>query len=155
MLQDPNATGLLVFPTKALAGDQAEKWNGAVTRLPGIDDPRSLFAVPFDGDSNAADRRVARDSARLLVTNPEMIHANLLPGHSRWQRFLHGLNFVVLDEVHTYTGFFGANMANVIRRLDRICEHYGGKPQYVCSSATIGNPNEVAELLVNRPFRVI
>lgn len=68
----------------------------------------------------------ARDSARLLVTNPEMIHSNLLPGHSRWQRFLHGLKFVVLDEVHTYTGFFGANMANVIRRLDRICRHYGG-----------------------------
>jgi len=175
LLQDPHATGLLVFPTKALAGDQAEKWNGAVAGLPGVEDPRSLFAVPFDGDSDASDRRVARDSARLLVTNPEMIHANLLPGHSRWQRFLHGLKFVVLDEVHTYTGFFGANMANVIRRLDRICEHYGGgprtggsltggpraggpregAPQYVCSSATIGNPNEVAELLVNRPFRVI
>ncbi len=155
LLMDPDATGLLVFPTKALAADQAEKWNRAVAKLPGVKDPRSLFAVPFDGDADTGQRRAARASARVLVTNPEMIHANMLPGHSRWQRLLHGLKFVVLDEIHTYTGFFGANMANVLRRLDRICNHYGSSPQFVCSSATLGNPDEVAELLVDRPFHVV
>ena len=115
----------------------------------------SLLAVPYDGDSSAADRRVARDSARVLVTNPEMMHANMMPGHGRWQRFLSGLKFIVIDEVHTYVGFFGANMANVLRRLERICEHYGGRPQYVCCSATVGNPGEAAELLAGRRFRVI
>ena len=155
MLEDPKATALLVFPAKALARDQAETWNKGIRSLPGLPDPAVLLAHPYDGDSDAADRRIARDAARLLVTNPEMIHANMLPGHGRWQRFLSGLQFVVLDEVHTYTGFFGANMANVVRRLDRICAHYGSHPSYVCCSATIGNPGEVAELLTGRPFEVI
>jgi len=174
MLQDPDATALFIFPAKALARDQSETWNHGVKGLadaaeapcsrlrshcragrrpPG--DVREFFAVPYDGDSSAADRRVARASGRILVTNPEMIHANMLPGHGRWQRFLSGLRFVVVDEVHTYTGFFGANMANVLRRLERLCDHHGSRPQYVCCSATVGNPGEVAELLAGREFHVV
>jgi len=155
MLEDPGATALLIFPAKALARDQAESWNHGVRSLSAISDPAEIFAVPYDGDSDAADRRTARDSARLLVTNPEMLHANLIPGHGRWQRFLRGLKFVVIDEVHTYTGFFGSNMANVLRRLERVCEHYGGQLQYACCSATVGNPAEVAELLTSRPFHIV
>ena len=155
MLDDPEATALMVFPAKALARDQAVAWNNGVLSIPGIVEPRSLLAIPYDGDSSAADRRTARDSSRLLVTNPEMIHSNMIPGHGRWLRFLRGLKFIVIDEVHTYTGFFGANMANVLRRLGRLCEHYGGNPQYVCCSATMGNPDQVAELLTGKPFRLI
>jgi len=149
-LEQPEATALFVFPTKALARDQVAAWNRGVEALGDAANPSEVSAMPFDGDANAADRRMARDSARLLVTNPEMLHANLLPNHSRWSKFFQGLSYVVLDEVHTYTGFFGANMANVIRRLERICEHYNSRPQFVCSSATVGNPKEVAELITGR-----
>jgi len=149
-LEHPKATALLVFPTKALARDQVAAWNRGVDALRGAVDLCTVAAVPFDADSNAVDRRSARDSARLLVTNPEMLHTNLLPGHVQWSRFFAGLKLVVLDEVHTYTGFFGANMANVIRRLERICLHYGSRPQYFCSSATVGNPKEMAERITGR-----
>ena len=165
MLEDPDATALFIFPAKALARDQSETWNHGVRELVGVAGEQAgslrygrgggLFAVPYDGDSSAADRRMAKDSARILVTNPEMIHANMLPSHGRWQRFLSGLRFVVIDEVHTYTGFFGANMANVLRRLERLCEHHGSRPQYVCCSATVGNPGEVAGLLASRDFHVV
>jgi DEAD/DEAH box helicase domain-containing protein len=155
MLEDPDATALFVFPAKALARDQAATWNHGIRSMPGIDNPEAFCAIPYDGDSSSSDRRLARDSARLLVTNPEMMHANMIPGHSRWQRFLRGLRFIVIDEVHTYTGFFGANMANLLRRLGRICEHYGGQPNYVCCSATIGNPDDVAELLTSRKFHLV
>lgn len=155
LLADPQATALFVFPMKALARDQAESWNRGVGTLPSSADPETLVAQPFDGDSGAGERRKARDVGRVLVTNPEMIHGNLLPGHTRWQRFFSGLRYIVLDEVHTYTGFFGANMANVLRRLNRICAHYGASPQVVCCSATVGNPQDLAESLVDRPLHLV
>jgi len=155
LLSDPQATALLVFPLKALARDQAETWNRGVDTFPASVHPERLTAQPFDGDSGPGERRRARDVGRVLVTNPEMVHANLLPGHARWQRFLSGLRYIVLDEVHTYTGFFGANMANVLRRLTRICAHYGAMPQVVCCSATIGNPRDLAESLVDRPLHLV
>ena len=150
LLEDPEATALLVFPMKALARDQVAAWNRGLEALRASAEPGEVAAMPFDADASAADRRTARDAARVLVTNPEMLHVNLLPGHGRWARLLQGLRFVVLDEVHTYTGFFGANMANVLRRLERICEHYGTRPQFVCSSATVGNPKEMAERITGR-----
>ena len=149
-LQHPDATALLIFPTKALARDQAAAWNRGVAALHGAIDPRTAAAVPLDGDASTADRRSARQSARLLVTNPEMLHVNLLPGHTRWSRFFTGLKCVVLDEVHVYSGFFGANMANVIRRLERVCAHYGVRPQFFCASATVGNAVEMAERITGR-----
>ena len=149
-LEHPEATALLIFPTKALARDQVAAWNRGMDALHSSVDPRTLAALPFDADANAADRRSARDSARLLVTNPEMLHMNLLPNHARWNRFLAGLKWVVLDEVHTYNGFFGANMANVMRRLERVCQHYGSRTQFFCSSATVGNPQEMAERITGR-----
>ena len=155
LLTDSQATALFIFPLKALARDQAETWNRGVRALPESVDPETLVARPFDGDTGASDRRKAREAGRVLVTNPEMVHANLMPAHPRWQRFLSGLRYIVLDEVHTYTGFFGSNMANVIRRLDRICGHYGARPQIVCCSATVGNPRDLAESLADRPLHLV
>ena len=150
LLADPDSTALLIFPAKALARDQVAAWNRGIGALLDLVDPQDVAARPFDGDADAADRRLAREAGRLLVTNPEMVHVRLLPGHGRWERFFRGLRFVVLDEVHSYAGFFGANMANVLRRLERICEHYGARPQFICSSATVGNPKEMAEYLTGR-----
>ena len=149
LVADPQATALLVFPTKALARDQMAAWNKGVDAAHAAADG-FLTAVPFDADATRGDRQMARERARVLVTNPEMVHANLLVNHGRWARFLGGLRFIVLDEIHTYAGFFGANMANVIRRVSRVCTHYGARPQFICSSATVGNPKEMAERLTDR-----
>jgi len=150
LLERPDSTALLVFPAKALARDQVAAWNRGVAGLVLSAEPGEVAAVPYDGDAGRGDRRSARDSARLLVTNPEMLHTNLLPHHGRWNRLLSGLRYIVLDEVHTYAGFFGANMANVLRRLERICEHYSARPQFICSSATVSNPRELAEQMTGR-----
>jgi len=164
-LADPGATALLLFPTKALARDQIAAWNKGIAALvvrPSGRGPeedglkpalQTATAVPFDADASRSDRASAHATGRFVVTNPEMLHVSLLPGHGRWARLLQGLKFVVLDEVHTYTGFFGANMANVLRRLDRVCRHYGSRPQFICSSATVGNPLEMAERVTGRRLR--
>ena len=89
------------------------------------------------------------------MTNPEMLHVSLLPGHGRWGRLYRGLRYIVIDEIHTYAGFFGANMANVLRRLARVCEHYGSRPQFICSSATVGNPLDVAQRVTGRRLRLV
>jgi len=150
LLEDPQTTALFLFPTKALARDQVAAWNRGVNALGEGADLAAVAAVAFDADAGRDDRRNARNQARLVLSNPEMLHMNLLPNHGRWARFFQGLRYVVLDEVHTYAGFFGANMANVMRRLERVCRHYGARPQVVCCSATVGNPQEMAELLTGR-----
>ena len=155
MLQDDGATALLVYPMKALARDQAHAWNTGLASLGDSVDAEGMRARPFDADAGAAARRAATSVGRVLVTNPEMIHMRLIPSHGKWQRFFRGLKYVVLDEVHTYAGFFGANMANVIRRLERVCAHYGARPQFVCCSATVGNPGEMTRLLTDRELRLV
>ncbi|MEW6756209.1 MAG: DEAD/DEAH box helicase, partial [Candidatus Latescibacterota bacterium] len=151
LLTDPRATALLLFPTKALARDQMAAWNRGVAALAGAECAGALGAAALDADAAPASRAQAREAARVLVTNPEMLHTNLLPGHGRWARFWGGLRLVVIDEVHTYNGFFGANMANVMRRLHRVCRHYGTAPRFICSSATLSNAAEAAGLLTGRP----
>ena len=146
LLEDPESTAILLFPTKALARDQVAAWNRGLQAV----STSPSQAAAYDGDAGQADRRAARNSANVIVTNPEMLHLQLLPNHGRWARLFRNLRFVVLDEVHTYTGFFGANMANVMRRLQRVCEHHGSRPQMVCCSATVGSPTEVAELVTGR-----
>jgi len=150
LLDDPSATALLVFPMKALAHDQRAAWNRGVAAVEKALGQRGTQAMAFDGDASSSDRRKARDLARFVVTNPEMLHVSLLPNHTRWSRLLTGLRYVVLDEVHTYSGFFGANVANLIRRLERVCLHYGSRPQFVCCSATVGNPREAAAAITGR-----
>jgi len=149
-LEDEESTALLLFPAKALARDQAAAWNRGIEAIGAEIPADELTALPYDGDADIADRRLARESGRVLVTNPEMLHMRLLPEHGRWGRLFRGLRYVILDEVHTYAGFFGANMANVVRRLQRLCKHHGSRPQFICSSATVGNPRELAQRVIGR-----
>ncbi|HUW31169.1 MAG TPA: DEAD/DEAH box helicase [Planctomycetota bacterium] len=159
LLAEPDSRALYVFPTKALAQDQLrglERLVKANPRLAGIVRPGT-----YDGDTSSYHKRKVRSDANLVVTNPDMLHAGILPFHAKWARFFAGLRFVVLDEIHTYRGAFGSNVACVMCRLQRVCRHYatGGMgemaPRFICCSATIANPRELAERLISRPVRVV
>ncbi len=132
-------TALLVFPTKALAQDQLRSLRSWL--VPG------LRAVTYDGDTPTDDRAWARKNANVVLTNPEMLHMGILPSHQRWATFLMRLRYVVVDELHTLRGIFGSHVAHVLRRLRRVCEHYGADPTFCFASATIGNPGELASAL--------
>lgn len=142
LLRDAGATALYLFPTKALARDQqAELAAMAAGGLP-------VPACAYDGDTPAAARAAAREQGRIVITNPDMLHAGMLPHHPKWSRFLAGLRFVVIDELHVYRGVFGSHLANVIRRLKRVAAFYGARPSFICCSATIGNPQELARRII-------
>jgi DEAD/DEAH box helicase domain-containing protein len=151
-LSDPNATALFLFPTKALAQDQLKSLlalqDAAAGQVP-------FIAGTYDGDTPPRQRSRLRDEASILLTNPDMLHSGILPNHARWARFFTHLRYVVCDEIHVYRGIFGSNVANVLRRLRRICRHYGSDPVFVCCSATIANPKELAESVTGCPFRLI
>lgn len=152
-LRAPNARALYLFPTKALAQDQLKALNrltGASLSLSG-----KISAGVYDGDTPAAARRRLRDEAAILLSNPDMLHSGILPYHTRWARFLANLQTVVVDEIHTYRGVFGSHVGNVLRRLNRLCEHYGSRPRYHCSSATIANPAELAADLTGREITLV
>jgi len=139
---------LLLYPTKALAQDQLRKLRdfGA----------GSVFSADtYDGDTPRARRRVIKHEAQVVLTNPDMLHVGILPYHHTWAEFFRNLQYVVLDEVHTYRGIFGSHTANIIRRLRRICAHYGSYPRFICCSATIANPAELAERLTGLPMTVV
>ena len=146
---DRRATAMYIFPTKALAQDQQK----ALTRL-APDDFRLRHDI-FDGDTPTRDRAEMRRYARLLITNPDMLHVGILPHHKRWHRVLRNLRYVVIDEAHIYRGVFGSHVANILRRLRRLCERFGCAPQFVLCSATIANPAEHAERLTGLPFEVV
>jgi DEAD/DEAH box helicase domain-containing protein len=150
LLSDPEGRALYLFPTKALAQDQAAEL-AALLEAIGTEIPVRLY----DGDTPASERRAARDQARLLISNPDMLHTGLLPHHPRWAAFLENLRWVVLDELHVYRGVFGSNVANLLRRLRRVCRFYGSEPAFVMTSATIANPKELAERLIEAPVRLI
>ncbi|HUQ06551.1 MAG TPA: DEAD/DEAH box helicase [Kofleriaceae bacterium] len=158
-LEEPTARTLLLFPTKALTQDQLRGVTGLVDHLATRTDhaaPRIVAGV-YDGDTPPAERRRTRDRAHLVMTNPDMLHGALLPSHGR-QGFAHlfrNVKYVVIDELHAYRGAFGAHLANVLRRLWRVCAHHGSTPQLLCSSATIANAREHAEALCHHPFRLI
>jgi DEAD/DEAH box helicase domain-containing protein len=151
LVNDPSSTVLMLFPTKALCQDQFKNLDAALKGA-GLD---AVFAGVYDGDTPAALRRKLRDKARVLLSNPDMLHTAVMPQHARWAEFLGRLKLLVLDELHVYSGIFGSNMANVLRRFMRVCRHYGSAPQLVACSATIGNPHELAERLAERPVDVI
>lgn len=148
--QDPAARALYLFPTKALSQDQLAEFRDLAT-LAEMD----LSAAVYDGDTPAPIRAVVREAGQVVVTNPDMLSSAILPHHTKWFQLFEQLRFIVIDEAHTYRGIFGSHVANVLRRLLRVCAHYGSNPRIVCSSATIGNPGELAETLTGRPFRVI
>jgi DEAD/DEAH box helicase domain-containing protein len=151
LLIEKSSRALYLFPTKALAQDQLRSLRAQF--CPELFPPQSFDT--FDGDTPQADRWEIKQSARILITNPDMLHIGILPNHQSWSRLLRRLRYVVVDEAHLYRGVFGSHVACVLRRLRRLCEIYGSKPQFICCSATIANPGEHAEKLVGLPFQVI
>jgi DEAD/DEAH box helicase domain-containing protein len=150
LLDRPSARALYLFPTKALAQDQLAETVAIIGagKLP-------IAAHTYDGDTPQSRRAQVRRAGGILISNPDMLHAGMLPYHPTWRDLFANLQFIVLDEIHTYRGVFGSHVANVLRRLLRICDFYGARPQVICCSATIANPQEHAERLVGRPFSLI
>ncbi|HET7591782.1 MAG TPA: DEAD/DEAH box helicase, partial [Rhodanobacteraceae bacterium] len=144
------AKALYLFPTKALAQDQ-------VADLIELSKAGSLGirAATFDGDTPGDQRQAIRLNGDIVISNPDMLHQGILPHHTKWAQFFESLKFIVIDEIHSYRGVFGSHLANVIRRLKRICAFYGTKPQFILCSATIGNPKEHAEALLGEPVTAI
>ncbi len=148
--KNPEARALYLFPTKALSQDQMLE----VHELAGeVGQPIKIYT--FDGDTPANARRTIRSSGHIIVTNPDMLHTGILPHHTLWIRLFENLKFIVVDEVHHYRGVFGSHTANLMRRLHRICKFYGSHPQFICCSATIANPKELAERVFDRPFNLV
>ncbi len=145
LIANPNSRALYLFPTKALAQDQFSSLQSLLSSL------RLPNPAIYDGDTPSAARPSIRKTARLVLTNPDMLHTGILPHHTNWLEFFANLKFVVIDEAHTYRGVFGSHVANVIRRLKRVAKFYGSAPQFILASATIGNPKELAERLVEQP----
>ncbi|MFH1566871.1 MAG: DEAD/DEAH box helicase [Gemmatimonadota bacterium] len=142
LIAEPRSTMLFVYPTKALAQDQLRSVNAY--QEAGQQAGLRFLGGTYDGDTPQNLRRKIRDGGNIVLTNPDMLHQGILPQHARWNRFFTHLKYVVIDEVHAYRGIFGSHLANVMRRLRRICRHYGAAPQFICSSATIANPKEHA-----------
>ncbi|CAN5468204.1 ATP-dependent helicase MrfA [soil metagenome] len=150
ILKDPNSRALYLFPTKALSHDQyAELYE--LTKAC----DREIKVYTYDGDTPPATRRALRDAGHIVVTNPDMLHSGLLPHHTNWIRLFENLKFVIVDELHQYRGIFGSHLANVLSRLRRICVFYGSNPTFICSSATIANPKELAEALTGAKMEIV
>jgi len=147
---DPAARALLLFPTKALGQDQVTEF-GELSRAAGL----NVSSATYDGDTPAPIRSAIRGAGQVVATNPDMLSSAILPHHTKWFLLFEQLRYIVIDELHTYRGVFGGHVANVLRRLLRICAHYGSHPTIVCCSATIGNPGELATALIGRPVQVV
>ena len=154
ILQDPSSRALYLFPTKALAQDQlAELQAMCETLADTAGDQIGVFT--YDGDTPQDARRTIRSRAHLVLSNPDMVHSGILPHHPRWAKLFENLKYVIVDELHAYRGVFGSHLCNVLRRLRRICRHYGSNPVFLCSSATIANPRELAERLTEQSFELV
>ncbi|HEY3380946.1 MAG TPA: DEAD/DEAH box helicase [Vicinamibacterales bacterium] len=154
ILRDPATRALYLFPTKALAQDQLaelDRLAQVINEAAGLD----LGVFTYDGDTPQDARRAIRSRAQVILTNPDMLHSGILPHHPKWARLFENLRFIVIDELHAYRGVFGSHLANVLRRLRRVCRHYGSDPLFICSSATIANPRELAERLTEQPFELV
>jgi DEAD/DEAH box helicase domain-containing protein len=143
LLERPSSRALYLFPTKALAQDQLAELAALTAAL-----PLDVKVSTYDGDTPPGQRTAIREGGHIVLTNPDMLHTGVLPHHTRWRRLFSSLEYVVVDELHTYRGLFGSQVANVIRRLKRICEFYGSSPRFICASATIANPRQLAERLL-------
>ena len=151
VLREPGARALYLFPTKALAQDQLSELQG-LAQIVGAAAQRDIGVFTYDGDTPSDARRAIRSRASVVLSNPDMLHAGVLPHHPRWARLFENLRYIVIDELHAYRGVFGSHLANVLRRLQRICRHYGSNPTFICTSATIANPKALAEQLTELPF---
>jgi DEAD/DEAH box helicase domain-containing protein len=164
IVQDSATRALYLFPTKALAQDQLAELQQMVSLLahgeatpesPAAAKAAEIGVFTYDGDTPQDARRAIRGRAHVVLSNPDMVHSGILPHHPRWAKLFENLRFVVIDELHAYRGVFGSHLANIIRRMQRICRHYGSHPTFICSSATIANPRELAERLVGAPFELV
>ena len=150
ILNDETSRALYLFPTKALAQDQKSELNEIIAEM-GV----QLNSYTYDGDTSPAIRQKVRKAGHIVITNPDMLHSAILPHHTKWVSLFENLKYIVIDELHTYRGIFGSHVANVIRRLKRICQFYGSDPQFICTSATIANPKELAEKLTGTTMELI
>jgi DEAD/DEAH box helicase domain-containing protein len=171
ILKDPAARALYLFPTKALAQDQLAELHSLAELLAqqGAEDAEAggasagepyargpeIGVFTYDGDTPQDARRAIRTRAHIVLSNPDMLHSGILPHHPRWAKLFESLRFVVIDELHAYRGVFGSHLGNILRRLHRVCRHYGSNPVFVCTSATIANPVELAERLTERPMQLV
>lgn len=150
VLEQPDTRALYLFPTKALAQDQLAELYDLNTRL------ENRFGVfTYDGDTPGDARRAIRERGHIVLTNPDMLHTGILPHHTKWTRLFENLKYIVMDELHTYRGVFGSHLCNVLRRLRRIAKFYGSEPQFICCSATIANPGELASRLIEGEVDVL
>jgi DEAD/DEAH box helicase domain-containing protein len=153
LLQDPQGRALYLFPTRALAQDQRSTLSELLDHVP--ESRARLPLAVYDGDTPVSARPSIRSKARLVLSNPDMLHTGILPHHTSWADFFQNLQYVVIDEMHAYRGVFGSHIANVMRRLQRIARHYGAAPQFILTSATIANPMELAEKLTETPVVLV
>ncbi len=149
---DPGARAMYLFPTKALAEDQLHEMQAALDAM-GSDG--KIRAFTYDGDTPQDARKAIRERANIVLTNPDMLHSGVLPHHTKWAKLFENLKYFVIDELHYYRGVYGSHLANLLRRLKRICEFYGSSPQFICCSATIANPKELAEALTGGSFELV
>ncbi|GAB4578784.1 MAG: hypothetical protein Fur0022_15210 [Anaerolineales bacterium] len=153
LLRHPDSRALYLFPTKSLAQDQLTQISNLQSQLSNTQYPISLSI--YDGDTPRAHRPAIRENARIILSNPDMMHLGILPYHTSWVKFFRNLQFIVIDEMHTYRGVFGSHVANVLRRIKRIAAFYGAAPQFILTSATIANPVELAEKLIEAPVQLV
>jgi DEAD/DEAH box helicase domain-containing protein len=150
VLENPDTRALYLFPTKALAQDQLAELHDLAKRL-----GDSFGVFTYDGDTPSDARKAIRERGHVILSNPDMLHTGILPHHTKWVRLFENLRYIVLDELHTYRGVFGSHLANVLRRLTRVARFYGSNPQFICCSATIANPGELAQQLIDKDVDVV
>ncbi|AZB43292.1 DEAD/DEAH box helicase [Bacillus sp. FJAT-42376] len=150
IMEKPDSRALYLFPTKALAQDQKSEINELIQAM-----DADIHSYTYDGDTSPAIRQVIRKAGHVVMTNPDMLHSAILPHHTKWISLFENLKYIVIDELHTYRGIFGSHVANVLRRLLRICRYYGSEPVFICTSATIANPKELGERLTGSAMELI
>lgn len=150
MLEDSSSRAIYLFPTKALSQDQRAELDEIISFL-----PEAVRVFTYDGDTPQDARRAIRAQGHIVITNPDMLHSGILPHHTKWIKLFKNLKYVVIDELHNYRGIFGSHLTNVLRRLKRIARFYGSEPRFILCSATIANPREMAEKLIEEPVDLI
>ncbi|MGD0657985.1 MAG: DEAD/DEAH box helicase [Syntrophorhabdales bacterium] len=150
IIEEPETRAIYLFPTKALANDQMTEVHRLIGEL-----KADIKTFTYDGDTPDDARQAIRKQGHVVVTNPDMLHAGILPHHTKWQKLFSNLKYVVVDELHVYRGVFGSHVTNVFRRLIRVCRFYGQEPIFICCSATVANPKEHAEDLIEKEFVLI
>ena len=150
ILEDDSSRAIYLFPTKALAQDQLSDLHELIEAS-----EETILSYTYDGDTAGGLRSKVRKSGHIVLTNPDMLHSGILPHHTKWVSLFENLKYIIIDELHTYKGVFGSHVAHVLRRLKRICNYYGSNPVFICTSATIANPAELAESLTNTEMKLI